>query len=108
MLYVTVWLWGQGGSCTTAALFVRLFGPEVPIQRNTQTSTHDRLIHDLWCRGGDVWAEIITVYSFAGLCFTGALFEECPVTWHACAGHIRHEFTDSTQHLPIMTARAGE
>lgn len=40
--------------------------------------------------------EIIRVYSFTALCFTGALFEECPVTWHACAGHASHEFTELT------------
>lgn len=43
-----------------------------------------------------MWAEIITVYSFTGLCVTAALFEECLVTWHASVGHAIHEFTDST------------
>jgi len=41
-----------------------------------------------------VLAEIITVYSFAGVRFTGALFEEFLVTWHACASHRSREFTD--------------
>ncbi len=62
-------------------------------EAHTQTSTHVWLINDPWCRGGYVLAEIITVYSFTVLCFTAALFEECLVTRHACAGHIRREFT---------------
>ena len=49
-----------------------------------------------WCRGGDMWAEIITVYSF-----TAALFEGCPVTWRA--GHIRHGvYSLHERHLPII------
>lgn len=86
-----VTLWAPGNICTAGACSVCLFGHEIPIQSNTCAHTHDWLIHGTRCEGGYVLAEIITVYSF-----TGALFKECLVTWHASVGHISHEFTDST------------
>lgn len=38
LLYVTLWPLEQGASCTTGDCFVCLFGPGLPIQRNTQTT----------------------------------------------------------------------
>lgn len=61
-LCVTLQPWEQGHLCK--CLFLCSFGPVLPIQKGTQTRSHDCLIHDARCRGGYVLPEIITVCSF--------------------------------------------
>ena len=47
--------------------------------------------------------------SFTVLCFAAALFEECPVTRRACAGHTSHEFYRlGMRHSAIIKARVAE
>lgn len=46
--------------------------------------------------------------SFTVLCFTDALFEQCLVTRHACAGHESQIYRRSMRHSPVIRPRAAK
>lgn len=76
-------------------VFVCLSGPELPIQRNTQTQTHGRLINDPWCRGGCVLVKIITVST---LSLASVSLVLCLKSVWLQGMHVQvmsHKFTDS-------------
>lgn len=62
--HVTPWPLEQGAGCRTHGCVVCLLGPELPLQRSTQTETHAWLTNDPW--EDTLLAEIITVSSFTG------------------------------------------